>query len=107
VTNKPAPARTQLSKSQLEAYIRQESLDSRNVFFTKHVEKQMKARHITMACVMSTLQHGRIKRTPEPNSMKGTVECRMERFSAGHDVAVIVAISDKDPSLVLVTAMVS
>lgn len=37
--------------------------------------------------------------------MKGTLECRMEYFSAGRDVAVIVALSDDDPSLVLVTAM--
>gem|GEM_PF-6993704 len=29
----------------------------------------------------------------------------MEHFSAGHNVAVIVAISDDDPTLILVTAM--
>lgn len=94
-----------MSRSQLEEYIRSESLDSQNVFFTTHVKQQMKARHITMACVLSTLKLGRIKRTPEPNTMHGTLECRMEHFSAGHNVAVIVAISDDDPTLILVTAM--
>jgi replication-associated recombination protein RarA len=105
VENRPVQPRTQLSKTQLEAYIRHASLDSRNVFFTLHVQKQMKARRISMACVLSTLQHGRLRRTPEPNLMKGTLECRMEYFSAERDVAVIVALSDDDPSLVLVTAM--
>ena len=81
------------------------SADSRNVFFTNHVRQQMKARHITMACVMSTLRLGRIKRTPEPNAMHGTLECRVEHVSAGHNVAVIVALSDDDPTLLLITAM--
>jgi hypothetical protein len=106
VTTKPPPSRTRQSRAQLEAYIRSESLDSLNVAFTKHALRQMKARHITNACVLSTLQQGRIKRTPEPNTMKGTVECRMELFSAGHDVSVIVSLSDSDPALVIVTAFI-
>lgn len=57
-----------------------------------------------MACVLETLRAGRIKRPPEPNAMKGSVECKMVYFSAGHRVAVIVAVSD-DPGLIVVTAM--
>lgn len=30
----------------------------------------------------------------------------MEHFVAGHDIAIIVAISDIDPGLVVITAMV-
>jgi len=97
--------RTQLSKQQLQAVIRADSLDSSNLFFTTHVRKQMRTRHITDACVLSVLRHGQIKRTPEPNAMHGTLECRMEYFSAGHNVVVIVAVSDDDPGLILVTAM--
>lgn len=102
---KQARKRTQLSKQQLEAYIRAESLDSQNVFFTIHVKQQMRKRHITDACVISTLREGRIKRTPEPNTMLGTLECRMEHYCTGHNVGVVVAISDDEPALVLVTAM--
>lgn len=90
---------------QLEAYIRTQSLNSQNVFFTDHVEKQMRKRHISRLSVLSTLREGRIKRTPEPNTMFGTLECRMEHYCTGHNVAVVVAISDDDPALVLVTAM--
>jgi hypothetical protein len=97
--------RTQLSKRQLETLIRSESMDSSKLFFTHHVRSQMRARNITNACVLSTLQNGNIKRTPEPNSMKGSIECRMEHFCTGHHVAVIVAVSDDDPDLILVTAM--
>lgn len=97
--------RTQLSRSQLEALIRIESLDSSKLFFTHHVHAQMRARNITNACVLSTLQNGRIKKTPEPNPMKGTLECRMEHFCTGHNIAVVVAVSDDAPDLILVTAM--
>jgi len=96
--------RTNLSKQQLEALIREESQDTSKLFFTKHVLDQMRARQITKACVLETLRAGRIRRTPEPNSMKGSIECKMELFSAGNGLAVIVAVSD-DPDLFVVTAM--
>lgn len=105
MTTKQVRKRTQLSKQQLEAYIRAESLDSQNVFFTNHVTLQMRKRHISAACVFSVLREGRIKRTPEPNATTGNVECRMEHYCAGHNVGVVVAISDDEPDLVLVTAM--
>ena len=105
MTNKQARKRTQLSKQQLEAYIRAESLNSQNVFFTNHVKQQMRKRHISAACVLSTLREGRIKRTPEPNTMLGTLECRMEHYCTGHNVGVVVANSDDEPDFVLVTAM--
>lgn len=96
--------RTKLPQQQLEALVREEAKDTTKLFFTKHVDEQMRARKITKACVLETLRCGRIKRTPEPNMMKGSVECRMEHFNAGHGLAVIVAVSD-DPVLFIVTAM--
>jgi hypothetical protein len=48
---------------------------------------------------------GEIKRTPEPNTMLGNVECRMEHYCTGDNAAVVVAVSDDEPELVLVTAM--
>jgi hypothetical protein len=102
---KQVEKRTQLSKQQIEAYIRAESLNSQNVLFTNHVKQQMRKRHISAACVLLTLREGRIRRTPEPNTMLGTLECRMEHYCTGHNVGVVVAISDEVPDLVLVTAM--
>jgi hypothetical protein len=88
--------RTKWSAPQLQAHIRKESKASINVVFSDHVKIQM---------VMTTLQKGSIKRIPEPNTMKGSLECLMEYFVAGFDIGVIVGIFDENPSLILVTAM--
>ncbi|MFZ6681921.1 DUF4258 domain-containing protein [Undibacterium sp. Tian12W] len=103
-TKKTIP-RTKWSKEQLEKYIRKESLVTPNVIFTEHVLVQMKKRKILQAWVFETLRKGRIKLHPEFDSFKGDVKCRMEYFVAGTDVRVVVAISDDDPNLVLVTAI--
>lgn len=97
--------KTQLSKQQLEALIRDESQDTSKVFFTTHAQQQMRSRGITNACVLDALRNGQLRRTPEPNLMKGNLECRMERFSTGRGIAVVVAVSDEDPDLIIVTAM--
>lgn len=96
---------TRRSRSQLEAYIRLMAKDSANVAFTDHIRAQMRSRGISTAGVLSTLRGGRIKRTPEPNMFHGTLECRMEAAVAGEDIGVVVALSDDDPTLVLVTAL--
>lgn len=97
--------RTSLSQQQLEQLIRTESENTTNVVFTDHIRQQMRKRKITDACVLATLRKGSIRRTPEPNLMYGTLECRMEYFCTGQTVGVIVAVSDTDPDLILVTAM--
>jgi hypothetical protein len=105
MTKKSEVKRTKWSRSQLEGYIRNESLTSQNVFFTEHVNAQMRTRKITKDLVMATLQKGKIKRTPEPDLNTGDLKCRMEHYVAGFDIGVVVAISDDDPTLILVTAM--
>jgi hypothetical protein len=45
-------------------------------------------------------------RTPEPNVARGSLECRMQRFLAGRELAVVAAVSDAYPGVVVVTAMV-
>jgi hypothetical protein len=97
--------RTKWSAPQLQAHIRKESKASINVVFSGHAKSQMRKRSITTDMVMATLQKGSIKRTPEPNIMKGSLECRMEYFVAGFDIGVVVGIYDESPSLILVTAM--
>jgi hypothetical protein len=96
---------TTLSTPQLQAHIRSTAQNSINVLFTEHVKQRMRQRKITMPCVLETLRKGQIKRQPEPNTSYGTLECRMEFYSAGHNIGVVVAVSDEDPSLVVVTAM--
>ena len=45
-------------------------------------------------------------RSPEPNLALGSLECRMQRFMAGRELAVVAAISDDDPAVIVVTAIV-
>ena len=64
----------------------------------------MKERAISINVVFDVLRFGRIIRSPEPNSSKGSIECRMERFVVGALRCVVVALSDSDPNLIVVTA---
>ena len=96
---------TQQSTPQLQSYIRETAKDTSNIFFTAHVRKRMRERKITDACVLETLRKGSIKRQPEPNISKGSLECKMEHFCSGQSVGVVVAVSDDDPTLILVTAI--
>lgn len=92
--------------AQLTSYIREKSADSLNLAFTSHVEARMRQRKITKACALSVLREGKIVRTPEPNSMNGSLECLMQHYCTGHNVGILVALSDDDPTLVLVTALI-
>lgn len=105
MTKKAPTPRTKLSISQLQALIRKEAIDSINISFTPHVRVRMRERNITDACVLAVLRKGVIRRRPEPNAAKGSLECRMENFVAGQDVGIVVAISDEYPDLLVVTAM--
>ena len=94
------------SKSQLQLRIRNTARESKRIFVTGHAEKQMRRRAITRELMEEVLQRGQLRPEPEPNLAYGTLECRMERFCAGRDLGVVVALSDEDPDLVVVTAMV-
>lgn len=94
-----------LSASQLEARIRKTALDNRMVNFSNHARAQMRRRHIPADVVLEVLRQGRIRRTPEPNLLKGSVECLMERFVAGLQTGVVAAVSDEHPQVIVVSAM--
>ncbi|WP_256079946.1 DUF4258 domain-containing protein [Massilia sp. YIM B04103] len=93
------------SIAQQEAFIHQQAQDTQNIIFTKHALKRMKERRIAAPSVIETLRQGRMKRPAEANIQTGSLECRLERHIAGRDIAVVVAIDDEDPSLIVVTAM--
>jgi hypothetical protein len=95
-----------LSVPQLQRLIRARAEDSAQIAFTHHVLLRMKQRHIVRMEVMEVLRKGLLHRQPEPNSLRGSLECRMQRFMAGRELAVVVALNDADPTLVVVTALV-
>jgi len=94
-----------LSKSQIERLIRAIAVDDRRVFITQHAEARMRQRHVAREIVLEVLRQGRLVRTPEPNLRWGSLECRMERFTTGRQIAVVTAISDDDPDLLVITVI--
>lgn len=93
------------SITQLQKHIRAVSADSSRVFVTAHARSRMRSRRISINEVYECLRHGVIRRTPEPNPAKGSLECRMERYVAGCECAVVVALDDDNPDLLVVTVM--
>ena len=95
-----------LSLIEVERLVRKRAALTVNVRLTNHVLARMKLRHITREEVYDVLCQGRLVRPPEPNTVIGSLECRMQRFMAGRELAVVAAISDEDPMLIVVTAIV-
>lgn len=94
------------SKAQLAKHIRTVAKDSANVVITVHAKNQMKARKVTSSMLYECLQLGQMLREPEENFALGTLECRMERYCAGCNCTVIVALNDIDPHVICVTVWV-
>jgi hypothetical protein len=66
---------------------------------------RMRQRRISRDMVVEVLRKGRLTREPEPNLRFGSLQCRMERYMAGRQIAVIVAIADHLPGLLVVTVI--
>ncbi len=92
-----------LSKEQLAKRVRTAAKVTANVIMTTHVKQQMKKRKVTASMVYECLRLGQIVRVPEENEEFGTLECRMERYCAGCNCTVIVALDEEYPDLVCVT----
>lgn len=95
-----------LSLLEVERLVRKRAALTANVRLTLHVLARMKQRHIAREEVYEVLCQGRLLRPPEPNTARGSLECRMQRFMAGRELAVVAAIADDDPAVIVVTAIV-
>lgn len=93
------------SIAQLQKHIRALSANTSRVFITAHAKSRMRSRRISINEVYECLRNGVIKRAPEPNPSKGSLECRMERYVAGCECAVVVALDDDNPDVLVVTVM--
>ena len=58
---------------------------------------------MSMQEVFECIRNGTIRRAPEVSKDSQSLECRVERYVAGRELAVVVALCDEDPSIVLVT----
>lgn len=93
------------SISQLQRHIRASAVDSTTVVILPHARQRMKLRKVTISEVFDVLRYGSIRLQPEPNPAKGSLECRMQRYVAGRECAVVVALDDDHPDLIVVTVM--
>ena len=95
-----------LSVIEVERLVRKQATVNANVRLTNHALARMRLRHITREEVFLVLCRGKLSKIPETNLTLGSLECRMQRFMAGRELAVVAAISDDDPTVVVVTAIV-
>ncbi|MGB7196121.1 MAG: DUF4258 domain-containing protein [Collimonas pratensis] len=95
------------SKHQWEKLIRGIAQDTARISFSRHALGQMRARKITLSMALDVLRKGKIELEPEVDMKTGHTCCRMERYTAGKAVAVVVACEDEHaPDCIVVTAFV-
>ena len=94
------------SVQQIQRHIRATAARSELIVLMPHAKMRMRLRKVTVNEVFEVLRRGIIHRTPEPNVAKGSLECRMDLYVAGRDCAVVVALTDENPNLLVVTVWV-
>lgn len=93
------------NNSAFERQVHALARDSQSVQFTFHARTRMAQRLITVPMVLECLRRGVIRRPPEQNIKTGWYACRMERYTAGKSVAVIAAIDEDNPAVIVVTVI--
>lgn len=93
------------SDRQLERHIRQSAKDSKHVIYTHHARKRMRQRRVNDPIVLEVLRLGSFALAPEPDIKHPGLLCRMQRFVAGMQVAVVVYVEYPATDLVIVTVI--
>lgn len=65
----------------------------------------MKLRKINDPMVYEVLELGVMSMQPEPDIRHDGLKCRMQRFVAGIQVAVVVAVQYPEPHLIVITVI--
>ena len=94
-----------MSNVQLQAHIRRLAQDSSRVVFVPHAYERMMQRSVSDWEVFECLRFGVIQRPPVLDKKTGALRCRMEHFGTGRNLAVVVALDDEDPDVIVVTVM--
>ena len=93
------------SDRQLERHIRQSAKDSKHVVYTKHARTRMRQRAVNDSMVLEVLRLGSFALPPEPDMKHPGLLCRMQRFVAGLQFAVVVYVEYPATDLVVVTVI--
>ena len=65
----------------------------------------MRQRHVNDPMVLDVLRQGNLAMPPEPDMKRLGLLCRMQRFVAGVQVAVVVSVEYPETDLVVVTVL--
>lgn len=93
------------SDRQLERHIRASAQDSANVAWTHHADVQMRKRKLNRTMALEVLRLGVFTQPPEPDIRHTGLKCRLERFVAGAQVAVVVSVDYPAPDLLVITVI--
>ena len=93
------------TNSAFEKQIHALARDTQAIRLTIHARTRMEQRVITLPMVLECLRRGVIRRPPEQNLKTGWYECRVERYTAGKNVAVVAAVDEAEPSIIVVTVI--
>lgn len=93
------------TRDAFEKHIHRLALRTESIRFTVHARTRMAQRGIVASMVLECLRRGVIRRAPEQNIKTGWYECRMERYTGGKSVAVVAAVAESDPSVIVVTVI--
>ena len=93
------------SNAQLQQRIRHLATLSERVIFTVHAYERMAVRSVSDLEVLECLRQGVIQRPPQTDNSTGSLKCRMEFFGTSRNLAVVVALDDEDPDVVVVTVI--
>ena len=95
-----------MSREDLAACVRALARDDLNVVFEKfHALQRMSERRITRQEVLATLRNGTINTPPRPGDYVDEVTCRMEHPVDGREIAAVVAISNSEDDLIVITVI--
>ena len=75
------------------------------MIFTDHARQRMRQRYINDPMVMDVLRNGVMTPKPEPDIKPTGLKCRMLRYVAGVQVAVVVYVEYPATDLVVVTVI--
>ena len=95
----------ELTNTELQRLVRALAVDSAKVFITEHARDRMQERGVTDLEVIECLRRGVIQRPPQQDRKTGHLKCRVEHFGPSRNLAVLAAIDDSHPDVVVVTVM--
>jgi hypothetical protein len=94
-----------MTNVQLQKHIRLLSLNSASVFITEHARKRMHQRKVTDYQIIDCLRNGVMQRPATQDIKTRDIKCRMEHFGTSRNISVVVALSDQEPDLIIITVM--